>query len=337
MKASSDPRYRNDFEKKILVKRFGDKIIQFSEHIDRIYNHKQEIGEYPILNSDEAMNFFRVLPLLITKNNLENILIMGTKDKLSKTDRDLIERNERKIELLDEFSLGVNSLPDCYLVNDKDLNGNKRFLRMVEDLNWECEFWQNISVSSRSEIAVDMCLGGTHYLGIDNSSNNRLKAYAKLTSLIDNNKSYLCIDSIESDDVSRQSISHWKSDYMDSDLFSLIEGALTVSRIFKYDGVIFRAPEAGQIAGLFGLPQRKFKDHKVSQFPNYCKAGVKIRSGAKDLYRAPGFKDRFLSRSIFPFSSSALEEKVEVFSKRKRLNQIQGAYLDVSKQILDKY
>jgi hypothetical protein len=329
--------WENTFNKDLLVRRFGEKVIQFPEHIDRIYSHKQELGDSPVLNSDEAMNFFRVLPLLITKNNLENILLMGTKDKLSKADCELIERNQKKVKLLDHFSYGIDKLPSCYLVNDSDLNGNKRFLRRVEELNWACEYWASISSSARSEIAVDMSLGGTHYLGINNNPKGNLNAYAKLTSLVDGNNSFLCIDSIESDNVSRQSIGQWKDDSMGPELFSLIEGALTVSRLFKYDGVMFRAPEAGQIAGFFGLPQRKFKDHRESQFPNYCKTGVKIKSKAKDLYRAPGVKDRFLSRSIFPFSSSALEEKVEAFSSRKRLNQIQGAYLETAQEILKRY
>ncbi len=329
--------WRNEFRKDLLVRRFGDKVIQFPEHIDRIYSQKQELGDYPILNSDEAMNFFRVLPLLITKNNLENILLMGTKEKLSKADRELIERNEKKVELLENISLGINNLPSCYLVNDKDLNGNKRFLRRVQELNFECEYWENISHRARSEMAVDMSLGGTHYLGINNSQDDKLNAYAKLTSLVDGNNSFLCIDSIESDSVMRQSVGQWMDDSMGAELFSLVEGALTVSRLFKYDGVMFRAPEAGQIAGFFGLPQRKFKDHRESQFPNYCKTGVRIKSKARDLYRAPSFKDRFLSRSIFPFSSSALEEKVDAFEQRKRLNQVQQAYLETGREILKRF
>ena len=97
MSESGVDMWKNIFSKDLLTKRFGDKVIQFPEHIDRIYSHKHELGDYPVLNSGEAMNFFRILPLLITKNNLENILLMGTKDKLSKADRDLIERNEKKL------------------------------------------------------------------------------------------------------------------------------------------------------------------------------------------------------------------------------------------------
>lgn len=328
---------KNIFKKDTLVRRFGEKCIKFPEHIDRIYSHKQELSDYPILNSGEAINFFRVLPLLVTQNNLENILLMGTKDKLSKADYELIERNKKKVEILGDFSRGVNRLPECKFINDKDLNGNKRFLRQVAELNWECEFWERMNHRGFGEMSVDMCLGGTHYLGVNNGINKRLNAYCKLTSLVDGNNSYLCIDSIESDNVDRQTINQWIGDRMGGELFSLVEGALTVSRLLKYDGVMFKAPEAGQIAGLFGLPQRKFRDHRESQFPNYCKAGAQIKSSARNLYRAPSFKNRFLSSSIFPFSNSALEEKVEFFEQRKRLNQVQGAYLENAREILKLY
>lgn len=328
----------NDFDRKVLVERFGEGVIRFPDVVDRIYAHKQNLPNYTFLNSDEAIKFFNVLPLLITHNNLENILIMGAKDKLTLEEKQSVDRNLDKVEKLQFFLEDVDVLPMCYFVNDNDLNENKKFLNRAIRLNWGCETWSSsYNGPIIGNIVVDMALGGTHYLGVDSSLDEELVAYAKLTTLVDGGNNYLSIDSVESGNVDRQSIYHWKEDGMLPELFSLFEGSLTISRLLKYDGVIFKAPEAAQIAGLFGLPQRKFKDYKCGYSINYCKAGVKLVGKTKQLYRAPSFKDRFLSQNIFPFSKSGLQEKVERFNEGEISNSVQEAYLENANEILDRY
>jgi len=329
---------RNRFSKRILISKFGEQIIKFPEKTNEIYNGKKLLQKTQQLNSYEGLSFFKILPLLVTKQKLENMLFQGF-SQLAGTDFELINRNKKKTQELIEFTSGVESLPECFLVNSLYLGDLKDFLKDVKNLNWKCEFWQDMRYNGINEMIVDMALGGTHYIKTNwnKGKNGKLKTYSKLTSLVSEQKKYLCIDSIESDEVDRRGIYAWKNDGLLPDLLGLIEGALTVSRILKYDGVIFRTSEVAEMAKYFSLPQKKFKGQKKGRNPNYCKAGIQIKTHAKDLYRNVDCKNRFLSPEIFPFSKSGLEERIESFDQIDELNEVQKTYLRICSDILDIY
>lgn len=302
----------------------------YLEHAKQVHSFKQDHSAYPDVTNSNWRAYLTNLPLLANISILESGLLQGKLD-INSQEEETLESNLEKHSMISSLLNSVDSLPKTYLVNSSGLESVEEYIRKFQKLNLGCESLQKIK--NKWSLVCDVCLGGTHYLVTQRG--NQITSYAKLASVVIDNKLYLNLNSMDSHSNDIQSYMDWASESMLGEFVALFYGATAITRSFQYEGLLFRGNGPSEFAKDLGVSQKKFKSIKGASIHS-LKCGIRHKDTAtKGIYNSIESRNRFLSRNACYLSKHSLDTQIETLDNLVNLTPLQARYLEMGKTIIE--
>ena len=302
----------------------------YLDHAKQVYSFKQDHSAYPDVTNSNWRSYLSNLPLLANISILESALLQGKLD-INSQEEETLESNLEKHSMISSLLNSVDSLPKTYLVNSSGLESVEEYIKKFQRLNLGCESLQKIK--NKWDLVCDVCFGGTHYLVTQRG--NHITSYAKLASVVIDDKLYLNLNSMDSHSNDIQSYSDWASESMLGEFVALFYGATAITRSFQYEGLLFRGNGPSEFAKDLGISQKKFKSIKGSSIHS-LKCGIKHKDTAiKGIYNSIESRNRFLSRNACYLSKHSLDTQLETLDNLVNLTPLQARYLEMGKTVIE--